>query len=279
MARAERGRSSRPARRPAASHVIYEMSPGGVVASAERTAAFRPEIEAAAERHGVDPDTLEAMIFLESAGRPDVIAGPTPESASGPRPDPALDRDRPARDVGRPAAQHRADESGSRTRSRRGRPTARGRAGGGRPALRPEAAIEGAARYLEIAGDRFGDHDLAIASYHMGIGNLESVLRAYATPPTRPRSASSSRDASSPTPQVYFDSGLDSHRGPTSCLRGFGDESSRYQWKVLASEQILSRYRNDPERLAETARPGDQQGDDGGGLSPRERDRGLRRSG
>ena len=66
-----------------ASHVIYEMSPGGVLASAERTAAFRPEIEAAAVRHGVDPDTLEAVLFLESAGRPDVIAGPTPESASG----------------------------------------------------------------------------------------------------------------------------------------------------------------------------------------------------
>ena len=42
------------------SHVIYEMSPGGVVASARRTAAYREPIEAAAERHGVDPDTLEA---------------------------------------------------------------------------------------------------------------------------------------------------------------------------------------------------------------------------
>jgi len=36
-------------------------------------------MEAAAERHGVDANTLEAVIFLESAGRPDVIAGPTPE--------------------------------------------------------------------------------------------------------------------------------------------------------------------------------------------------------
>ncbi len=65
------------------SHVIYEMSPGGVVESAERTAAYRDEIEAAADRHGVDPDLLEAVIFLESAGRPDVSAGPTPDSAAG----------------------------------------------------------------------------------------------------------------------------------------------------------------------------------------------------
>src|SRR3569623_434134 len=52
------------------SHVIYEKSPGGVVASAERTDKFRPQIEAAAKAHGVDPDMLEAVIFLESAGRP-----------------------------------------------------------------------------------------------------------------------------------------------------------------------------------------------------------------
>src|SRR5436853_561000 len=53
------------------------------VASAERTDKFRAQIEDAAKAHGVDPDMLEAVIFLESAGRPDVIAGPTPESASG----------------------------------------------------------------------------------------------------------------------------------------------------------------------------------------------------
>ena len=34
--------------------------------------------------------------------------------------------------------------------------------------------------YLAIAGERFGRDDLATASYHMGIGNLENVIRAYA---------------------------------------------------------------------------------------------------
>ena len=66
-----------------ASHVLYEMSPGGVVASARRTDRWRDLISAAAERHGVEPATLEAIVFLESAGRPDVSAGPTPEAASG----------------------------------------------------------------------------------------------------------------------------------------------------------------------------------------------------
>jgi hypothetical protein len=36
-------------------------------------------------------------------------------------------------------------------------------------------------------------------------------------------------------------------------LAGFGDESSEYLWKVRASEAILRVFRNDPERLAETA--------------------------
>ena len=65
------------------SHVIYEKSPGGVVASARRTAAWRDEIERAASEYGADPDLMEAIVLLESAGRPEVIAGDDPENASG----------------------------------------------------------------------------------------------------------------------------------------------------------------------------------------------------
>jgi hypothetical protein len=49
-------------------HVLYEKSPGGIVASARRTARWRDEVEKAAAAHGVDPDTMEAMVLLESAG-------------------------------------------------------------------------------------------------------------------------------------------------------------------------------------------------------------------
>jgi soluble lytic murein transglycosylase-like protein len=44
----------------------------------------------------------------------------------------------------------------------------------------PTRALEGAVRYLVTAERRFGRDDLAVVSYHMGIGNLEGVLRAYA---------------------------------------------------------------------------------------------------
>src|SRR5256714_1274944 len=57
------------------SHVLYAKSPGGATATAARVARFRPLIEATARRYGADPDMLEAIVFLESAGRPEARAG------------------------------------------------------------------------------------------------------------------------------------------------------------------------------------------------------------
>src|SRR4051794_17955686 len=65
------------------SHVVYAKSPGGVVATARRTARWRPLVERTAARHHVDPDLLESLVFLESAGRPDVVAGRDIRSAAG----------------------------------------------------------------------------------------------------------------------------------------------------------------------------------------------------
>ena len=65
------------------SQLLYALSPGGAVASAERTARWRPLVERAAEQAGVDPDTLEGLVFLESAGRartPARRAGSSPRS-------------------------------------------------------------------------------------------------------------------------------------------------------------------------------------------------------
>ena len=66
------------------SHVLYAKSPGGVFATARRVDQLRPLVEAATRDGGVDADTLEAVVFLESGGRPDVIAGgKDPANASG----------------------------------------------------------------------------------------------------------------------------------------------------------------------------------------------------
>ena len=236
-----------------ASHVIYEMSPGGVVASAERTAEFRPQIEAAAVRHGVDPDTLEAVIFLESAGRPYVSAGPTPEAASGLAqiiPSTAVDLLGMSVDLDasialtEQIAASRDPEEVERLRAERAAVDER---------FDPEKALDGAARYLEIAAERFGADDLAIASYHMGIGNLESVLRAYADTGGSGPIGRLVADEGLSYARVYFDSSPYEERDAYELLAGFGDESAEYLWKVRASENILRLYRDDRERLAEMA--------------------------
>ena len=65
------------------SHPLYALSPGGAIVSAERTARWRPQVERAAAEAGVDPDTLEGLVFLESAGREDARAPGSLESAAG----------------------------------------------------------------------------------------------------------------------------------------------------------------------------------------------------
>jgi hypothetical protein len=231
------------------SHVIYAMSPGGVVASANRTAAYREEIEAAAEHHGVDPNVLEAVIFLESAGRPYVTAGPTPEAASG------LAQIIPSTATELLGMQVDLDASIELTEkiAKARRPAVVERLRAERAAVDerfdPAAAIEGAATYLEIARDRFGADDLAVESYHMGIGNLESVIRLYlGVGDEGPIADLVAADDLSFT-QIYFDSSPTRHGEAYDLLTGFGDESSDYLWKVRASEQIMSAWREDPAAL------------------------------
>jgi soluble lytic murein transglycosylase-like protein len=236
-----------------ASHVIYAKSPGGVIASARRTIAWRDEVEAAATAHGVDPDTLEAVIFLESAGRTDVIAGPTPEAASGLAqiiPSTATDLlgmqvDLTASvELTRRIARAETVEDLERLRAERAAVDQR---------FDPAAAIDGAATYLAIAEERFGAEDLAVVSYHMGIGNLETVLRAYAGAGEDIPIGDVVADQGLSYAQVYFDSGPGNHARAYELLTGFGDESSDYVWKVRASEAILRLFRNDRERLRHTA--------------------------
>ena len=64
-------------------HVLFVKSPGGALATAARVAAFRPLIDQAVAGTNIDPSILEALVFVESAGRPDVIAGLDPADASG----------------------------------------------------------------------------------------------------------------------------------------------------------------------------------------------------
>jgi hypothetical protein len=64
-------------------HVLYVKSPGGALATAARVAQFRPLIDRALNGTNLDPSLVEALVFVESAGRPDVVVGGDPANASG----------------------------------------------------------------------------------------------------------------------------------------------------------------------------------------------------
>src|SRR3954467_9838212 len=145
--------------------VVYEKSPGGVVATARRTARWRTLVERSARAYGVDPDTLEGIVFLESAGRPDVVAGGDLEGAVGLTQILAatatallglhVDLNRSRRLTARIAeattnAQARKLERARRRADQR---------------FDPKFSLEAAARYLQMAQKKFGREDLAIATY------------------------------------------------------------------------------------------------------------------
>jgi hypothetical protein len=233
-------------------HVLDTKSPGGVLVAAERTASFRPLVERAAAGAGADPDLLEAIVFLESGGRPEVIAGRDPANAAGltqilaetgrdflhMQVDLAASR-RLTRSVD--AAARRGDEAAiERLRARRRRVDAR---------FDPAQALAGTVRYLSTARARFGRDDLAAVSYHMGIGNLESVLRDYANAHDIEPIANVVANGGLSWARLYFDASPARHTAAWRRLAGFGDDSQTYYWRVLAAKEIMRLYRHDRDEL------------------------------
>ena len=231
------------ARRAAAgfSDVLYEKSPGGVIASARRTARWRKSVERAASAQDVDPDTLEAVVFLESAGRSDAIAGgdlegavgltqilaSTATSLLGMRVDLARSRSLTAR-IGSAAtatAARRLERTRRQVDER----------------FDPDKSIAGAARYLKMARDKFGREDLAVATYHMGMGNLETFLSRY---------RSDGGDDEPSYTRLYFDTAPVRRPRAYALLSSLGDDSSNYWWRVSAAREIMRLSRSDQAGLA-----------------------------
>nr|MDQ3935912.1 hypothetical protein [Actinomycetota bacterium] len=100
----------------------------------------------------------------------------------------------------------------------------------------PRKALAATGRYLTIARRRFARDDLAVASYHMGIGNLERTLAAFGKDVGYTR--------------LFFDSTPLEHRAAYELLASFGDDSSTYLWRVLAAREIMRLHREDPAELA-----------------------------
>ena len=212
------------------SHVVYVKSPGGIVATAGRVEQWRDQVERAADDAGVDPDLIEGMVLLESAGRPDARASDDLEGAAGLTQILAetgtgllglhVDVARSER-LTRRLARARGPREADRIRAQRARVDER---------FDPDKALAATGRYLKLAMDEFGREDLAVVSYHMGIGNLQQVLGAYG-------------DDDASYPQLYFDASPDREPRAYRLLAGLGDDSKTYYWRVLASAEVMRLYR------------------------------------
>jgi len=219
------------------SHVLYAKVPGGVVASAQRTARWRPVVDRVARRHGLDASMLEAIVFLESAGRADARASNDLSSAVG--------LTQILAETGQHLLGMKIDVKASERLTRgierghkvRAREAARRRVD---ERFDPAKALEGTARYLDFAKARLGRDDLAIVSYHMGVGNLQQALAAYGK-------------SNIPYAQLYFDSSPLRHARAWRKLASLGDDSSTYLWRVLAARNIMSLYRSNPAELRREA--------------------------
>jgi soluble lytic murein transglycosylase-like protein len=216
------------------SHVLYARSPGGATATAERVARWRPQVEAAAAAAGVEPDLLEGLVFLESAGREDALAGGIAGAAG---------LTQILAETGRNLLGMQIDVARSGRLTRRiDRALRRGRLLQVQSLRRerravddrfdPAKALAGSARYLTIAKGELGRDDLAFVSYHMGIGNLQGVLAAYG-------------DEDASYARVYFDSTPTQHAAVQRRLAAFGDDSANYLWKIHAAREIMRLYRED----------------------------------
>jgi len=236
-------------------HPLYVFSPGGIEASAARTARWRDGVEAAARAARVDPDTLEGLVLLESAGREDAM------TAGGTRA--AVGLTQILAETGQNLLGLRVDVARSRSYTRRIAHAVRRGEAERVEALRrarrrvderfdPERALAATARYLSLAQERFGREDLAFVSYHMGMGNLEGVLRLYARDREMPIGELVEEEELSYA-RVYFDSTPVRHASAQRRLAGLGDDSSNYLWKVHAGREIMRLHREEPEELARLA--------------------------
>jgi hypothetical protein len=238
------------------SHVLFEKSPGGVLSAAQRTAAFRDIVDDAVSGSGIDAEMVEAIIMLESAGRQDVIAGDDPENAAGltqilaetatnflgMRVDLEASR-RLTRLIDEAVGRGDEDEV-ARLRAERRRVDAR---------FDPEQALAGTVRYLTEARNVFGRDDLATASYHMGIGNLADVVRAY-TGRDEDEIDAIVRDAEIDYARLYFDSTPNVNRASWERLGALGDDSQTYYWRVLGALGIMHLFRENRDELERLAR-------------------------
>jgi uncharacterized protein DUF5715 len=233
-------------------HVLYAFSSHGAVATAQRVARWRNLISAEARSSGFSANTLEGIVFLESGGYSEAIAGSDPVAASG--------LTQIVAQTGMGFLHMRVNLRLSRKLTFRiDRLEARGkfRKADRLAAIRrqvdqrfdPAAALAATVRYLTVARGYLGRDDLAVASYHMGIGNLQGVIARWAGQPLSASTARIVRADRLSYAKLFFTSSPDRHASAWARLNALNDDTRNYYWKVLAAERIMWLYRHSPSTL------------------------------
>src|SRR5829696_1181844 len=233
-------------------HPLYTATEGGASAGAQRTSRWRDEIEAATAGSGFDPDVVEGLVFLESSGRPNVYALGDVSNATG--------LTQIVASTGQGMLAMNIDVAKSRSLTKRiDKLDARGRANSA-DKLRakrakiderfdPEKALAATMRYLTSARKVFGRDDLAVVSYHMGIGNLEEAIRDYTDDRSTPVAQVIAREKISYA-KLFFDTSPLRDPDAYATLTDLNDDSKTYYWRILAAEKIMRDFREDPGALA-----------------------------
>jgi len=234
------------------SHLLYVRSPGGTIATARRVDALREPVAAAADKARVDRGLIEGLVFLESGGRPDAVVEGDPANAAG------VSQILP--ETGRNLLGMRIDLGASRRLTERiavanqqGQTARVARLERRRRRVderfEPAKALAAMGRYVAFAQPKFGRDDFAVASYHMGVGNLAGAIRAYVGPHQGRLARTLVEEEDLSYAQLYFDSTPFVHRRAYRLLARLGDDSATYLWRVMAAREVMRLYRKEPEEL------------------------------
>ena len=215
--------------------VLFLKSPGGIMATAARVASYRNLIDNAVRGTKIPASLLEGVVFLESAGRAQVIAGNSAADAAGLTQILAgtgktmlgmhINLRRSQKLTNEIGAAQAAGDSAKVTalESQRAKID---------PRFNPVAELAATVRYLKTAERSLGGRaDLAIAAYHAGIANLQQILTLY------------DGGRAVPYPQLYFDSSPTLNPGVLASLETLPDDGGLYYWRVLAAEHVMALWR------------------------------------
>lgn len=196
------------------------------ILAAKKISAWRPIIARSSKQTGVPADLLGGLIFLESGGNryaisPAGCVGPCQLSRLIAN---AYRKDLPAIPLGR--VNRKTDWR-----------------------CVPAKSIPVAARYLAASYNDYGRWDFAFAAYHMGGPNLQRILKGFVYPKPWLGAKRTIENERLTWAQIVFDVSPSGSPKTFAFLRGLGDNSRDYWFRVSAAARAVKLWQTDRNRF------------------------------